>query len=116
MYVFLYIFFLIPSKLWGFITVWNTEWGTSSRLARYSNILRAIHALIWAVFFSAFLIFFLCKFIFIDKMTIDTPTYAVAAGCLGFVLLLVLHWAIWGRGFLVPRVKEELEQKYQNYK
>ncbi len=49
-------------------------------------------------------------------MKVDTPTYAVAAGCLGLVFLLVLHWAVWGRGFLVPRVKEELEQKYQNYK
>jgi hypothetical protein len=75
-----------------------------------------MHALIWAVFFSGFLIFFLCKFILIDKMKVDTPTYAVAAGCLGLVFLLVLHWAVWGRGFLVPRVKEELEQKYQNYK
>jgi hypothetical protein len=105
MYVFLYIFFLIPSKLWAFITVWNTEWGTSSRFARYSNILKALHALVWAAVFSSFLIFFLCKFMFMDKMTINITTAAVAAGCLAYVILLALHWGTWGRGFKVPRVK-----------
>jgi hypothetical protein len=105
MYVFLYIFFLIPSKLWAFVTVWNTEWGTSSRFARYSNIFRAIHALIWAVVFSGFLIFFFCKFIFIDKMAVEAPTLYVAAGCLAYVLLLSLHWATWGRGWKVPQTE-----------
>lgn len=105
MYVFLYVFFLIPSKLWAFATVWNTEWGTSSRFARYSNIFRALHAIVWAVFFTCFVIFFLCKFLFLDKMEINPLTGIVAAACLGYVLLLALHWAVWGRGWKVPRVQ-----------
>jgi len=30
-YVFLYILFLIPCKLFAIITLWNNDWGTSTR-------------------------------------------------------------------------------------
>jgi hyaluronan synthase len=34
-YVFYYILCLIPSKIWAIITLWNNDWGTSSRFKIY---------------------------------------------------------------------------------
>lgn len=70
MYVFLYILFLIPSKLWALVTLWNNEWGTSSRFIRYQNILKAMHAIVWAVGLILYLTAFLIKFLVFDKMKI----------------------------------------------
>lgn len=58
-YCFLFMLFLLPSKLWGLMTVWHTEWGTSSRKKRSSNIQKALHALIWAVLFIGYWALFL---------------------------------------------------------
>lgn len=66
-YVFLYILFLIPCKLWALLTLWNNEWGTSSRFVRYQNVLKAIHAIVWAVCITLYLLAFLVKFFAFDK-------------------------------------------------
>jgi len=68
MYVFLYILFLIPSKLWALVTLWNNEWGTSSRFIRYQNVLKAIHAIVWAIGLVLYLSVFFVKFMAFDKM------------------------------------------------
>ena len=49
-------------------------------------------------------------------MTIETPTLIVASACLGYVLLLGLHWNTWGRGWKVPQTEEDLQSKYNDYK
>lgn len=55
-YVVLYVLFLIPCKIYGLLTLWDNEWGTSARLGRAAPVLKAIHALIWAVLFSIYYI------------------------------------------------------------
>lgn len=58
-YVFLYILCLIPSKLWAIITLWNNDWGTSSRFQRYQNYIKAIHAIVWSIGFVIYIGVFL---------------------------------------------------------
>jgi hypothetical protein len=55
-YIVLYVLFLIPCKIFGLFTLWNNEWGTSERLGRAAPVVKAIHALIWAVLFTAYYI------------------------------------------------------------
>jgi hypothetical protein len=102
MYVFLYILCLIPSKLWAIITLWNNDWGTSSRLVRYQNCLKALHALIWAVGLVIYIGIFFVKYLFVDKIKLTQSTSIAALVCLIFIIILVLHWNIWGILFLVP--------------
>jgi hypothetical protein len=102
MYVFLYILFLIPSKLWALITLWNNEWGTSSRFIRYQNVLKGIHAIVWAIGLTLYMAIFFIKFLVIDKSSIGLSTGIMALSCLIYTLFLTIHWNLWGTYFLVP--------------
>lgn len=47
-YTFLYMLFLLPCKLWAVLTLWDNDWGTSSRSVVVNRLSRAIHSLVWA--------------------------------------------------------------------
>lgn len=108
-YVFLYILFLIPSKIWAFITLWNNQWGTSSRLVRYQNILKALHAIIWAVCLIVYFLIFFIKFLAFDKDSVELGTILMSSICSVYALALIIHWNIWGNLFLIPKVEANLQ-------
>jgi hypothetical protein len=100
-YVFLYITCLIPSKLWAIITLWNNDWGTSSRFQRYQSYIKAIHAIVWSIGFVAYIVTFIIIHL-IDKQKVTIATAYGALGALSYIFFLIVQWKIWGNFFLIP--------------
>jgi hyaluronan synthase len=101
-YVFLYILCLIPSKLWAILTLWNNDWGTSARLQRLGNYIKAIHAIVWSIGFVIYItVYFLIYMIQGQKIT--PVTLYGALGALGYIIFLMIHWRIWGYMVLIPQ-------------
>lgn len=109
-YVILYALFLVPSKMFAMMTLWNNEWGTSSRLGRTSPICKAIHALIWAVFFIAFYIGIGVKHLVNGQKLTEPATKYMFFVCVGFMVFLAIHWQFYSRMTLLPRCKKEFEE------
>lgn len=105
-YVFFYVLFLVPSKVFAFLTIWDNEWGTSSRLGRTSPVMKAIHALIWAVFFVCFYVAIGIKHAVTDGKVRQPATLWVFYGVIAFTVLLFVHWLIYSRFILFPRCKK----------
>lgn len=108
-YVFYYILFIIPCKLWAILTIWNNDWGTSSRLIRNKNIMKALHALVWAVVITIYYAIFFVKFLAFDKNSVNHFTLPVSSFWAAWVLILVFHWNTWGTCKFVPKINKILE-------
>lgn len=110
-YVFYYMTCLIPSKLWAIVTLWNNDWGTSSRFQRYQSFIKGIHAIVWsialAIYISTFIIIYL-----VDKQKVTPETAYGALGALCYIVFLIVHWNIWGNFFLIPQDEKLLEMRY----
>ena len=111
-YVFLYITCLIPSKLWAIITLWNNDWGTSSRFLRYQTYIKSIHAIIWSIGFVAYILTFIIIYL-IDKQKVTIATAYGALGALSYIVFLIVQWNIWGKFCLIPSGKMLLEKRYK---
>lgn len=101
-YVVLYVLFLIPSKMFALITVWNNDWGTSARLGRASPILKAIHAIIWALFFIGYYIGIGVRHLVNNQQFKQVPTIYMFFACIGFMILLTIHWLYYSNCILLP--------------
>jgi hyaluronan synthase len=102
-YVVLYVLFLIPSKMWALITVWNNDWGTSARMARISGVIKAIHALVWAAFFIAYYVAIGIKHFYYGNVDFkQVPTLYVFIGSIVFMIVLYMHWLVYSECFLLP--------------
>jgi hypothetical protein len=71
--------------------------------------MKAIHALVWAVFFIAFYIGFGIKHAVSGQSVSRPATLYVFYGCLAFIVLLFVHWLIYSNFFLIPKCKKEFE-------
>jgi hypothetical protein len=94
-YVFLYISCLIPSKLWAIITLWNNDWGTSNRFQKHQNWINSIHAIVWSVSFVIYIGTYIV-INFTSGQKISPLTAYGALGALCYIIILVVHWVIWG--------------------
>jgi len=64
LYVFIYVFILIPSKLWAIATVWDNDWRTSNRYAKYHVLMKSAHVVVWLAFYFIHIGYYLSKYSF----------------------------------------------------
>jgi hyaluronan synthase len=102
-YTFLYMLFLLPCKLFAVLTLWDNDWGTSSRSVVVNRLSRAIHALVWAVGIT-------CAYVGVsiwvavdEHQSVQLATAIAALIVAGWLLLLFLGWL-----FILVRYRNNL--------
>lgn len=102
-YVVVYVLFLVPSKVWGILNLYDNDWGTSDRSGRKAYIIKALHALIWAVFIVLFYVVVGIKHLLSDQQLARPLTLYMLVICIGFLVFLFIHWGIYSRKSLLPK-------------
>lgn len=93
-YTFLYMLFLLPCKLWAVLTLWDNDWGTSSRSVVVNRLSRAIHALVWAVCLTSAYVG-VSIWVAVDKHeSVELATGIAALIVAGWLSFLFLSWLV----------------------
>jgi len=103
-YSFVYMLFLVPTKLFAIATLWSNDWGTSVRSAVVNRLSRAVHALLWAV---GIILAYLGVGLWLaiaKKSHLSWIVAGVALGEIGIAVFLILVWCTYGQLVYLPRM------------
>ena len=108
-YSFIYMLFLVPTKLFAVATLWSNDWGTSVRSAVVNKFSRAIHALIWSVCIVLAYLGVGLWLAISQKSSLSWNVAGVVLGEIGIAVILILLWCTYGQLVYLPRMKRKAE-------
>lgn len=108
-YTFLYMLFLLPCKLFAVVTLWDNDWGTSSRSVVVNRLSRAIHALVWAFCLTGSYVGVSIWVAVDEHQSVQLATAIAALIVAGWLLLLLIGWL-----FIIIKYRDNLYKPENN--